>query len=101
MAAGRLVRSSDDRMLGGVCGGLAEYSSMDPTLVRLLWVLFTLLGGAGLPLYLVAWYLIPDRAGRRNALPLILVLFFLVVPGSCCWLSWLAGMAGSLFGAGL
>ena len=44
----RLYRSAHDRMLAGVCGGIAEYFQIDPTLVRLGWVAFTALGGSGI-----------------------------------------------------
>lgn len=57
----RLYRSRSQRMLGGVCGGLAEYLNTDPTVIRLLWVLFSFMG-AGLIAYLVAWVLVPEEA---------------------------------------
>jgi phage shock protein C len=57
----RLYRSRSERMLGGVCGGLGGYFSVDPTIVRLLWVLFSLAGGAGVLAYLIAWIIIPDE----------------------------------------
>ncbi len=55
----RLVRTQDDRMVGGVCGGLARYFDVDPVLVRLAFVLFTLAGGAGPLIYLVLLILMP------------------------------------------
>ncbi len=56
----RLYRSVRDRMLGGVCGGLANYLNVDPTLIRLLWVAFTLFSQApGLLLYVIAWIIVP------------------------------------------
>ena len=58
----RLYRSRDDRMLGGVCGGLAKYLDTDPTLIRLLWVLFALAGGPGIIAYLVSWIVVPQEA---------------------------------------
>jgi phage shock protein C len=59
----RLVRRSDDRMLGGVCSGLADYAGMDVTLVRVLTVLAAVLGfGTVIVAYIVAWLLVPlDR----------------------------------------
>ena len=48
----RLYRSAHDRMLAGVCGGIAEYFQIDPTLVRLGWVAFTALGGSGILAYI-------------------------------------------------
>jgi len=55
----RLQRSRTEKMIGGVCGGLAEYFNIDPTIVRILWVLITLLGGAGLLLYIILWVIMP------------------------------------------
>ena len=57
----RLVRSRDDRWIGGVCGGVARYAGIDANLVRLLVVLGTVLGfGSLLVVYLVAWLLMPE-----------------------------------------
>lgn len=55
----RLYRSRTEKMIAGVCGGVAEYFNVDPTIVRLLWVLVTLLGGAGVLLYIVLWIVMP------------------------------------------
>jgi phage shock protein C len=56
----RLVRS-DDRMIGGVCAGIADYLGVDVTMVRLLTVVATILGfGSVLVAYLVAWVLMPE-----------------------------------------
>ena len=58
----RLVRSREDRWLGGVCGGVAAYAGIDANLVRLLVVLGTVLGFGSLALaYLVAWIIIPQE----------------------------------------
>ena len=57
----RLYRSNRDKMLAGVCGGLAEYFDIDPTLVRIAWVFFTFLGGSGILLYIIALIVIPAR----------------------------------------
>jgi len=58
----RLVRSADDRWLGGVCGGIAEYAGVDANLVRLLAVLGTIFGfGSLLIAYLAAWVLMPEE----------------------------------------
>jgi phage shock protein C len=61
--AKRLYRSETDRMIAGVCGGLAEYLDVDPVLVRLAMVLFTLAGGSGILVYLIAWIIMPERPG--------------------------------------
>ena len=57
----RLYKSRDDRMLGGVCGGIAEYFDIDPTLVRLGWALFCALGGSGILAYIIAAVIIPEQ----------------------------------------
>ena len=51
MSNKKLYKSSVNRMLCGVCGGIAEYFDIDPTLVRLVWVIITLMGGAGILAY--------------------------------------------------
>jgi phage shock protein C len=56
----RLQRSRTDRSLAGVCGGIAEYFGWDPTLVRVAWVVLTLLGGSGILLYLIMWVVMPE-----------------------------------------
>lgn len=56
----RLVRSKRDRKIAGVCAGTAEYLGFDTTLVRVLWLLFAVLGGTGLIAYAVGWIVIPD-----------------------------------------
>lgn len=55
----KLYKSNQNKMIEGVCGGIAEYFSLDPTLVRLGWVLFCALGGSGILAYIVAAIIIP------------------------------------------
>jgi phage shock protein PspC (stress-responsive transcriptional regulator) len=55
----RLYRSRTEKMLGGVCGGLAQYLNVDVTLVRALWVIISLLAGTGLLAYIILWVIIP------------------------------------------
>ena len=55
----KLYRSDENKMLAGVCGGIAEYFGVDPTLIRLAWVVFSLLGGSGLLAYIRAATIIP------------------------------------------
>ena len=65
----RLYRSGSERMIGGVCGGLAEYFDIDPTLVRLLFVLAALFGGHGILAYLLMLIVIargPQTASRAS-----------------------------------
>lgn len=59
----RLYRSKTEKKLCGVCGGIAEYFDIDPTLVRLGWVAFTCFGGCGLVAYIVAAIIIPEDNG--------------------------------------
>ncbi len=56
----RLTRPTEDRMLAGVCAGLANYFDIDPTLVRLLFVVFFFLGGSAFLLYLILWIVMPE-----------------------------------------
>lgn len=56
----KLYKSSLDKKICGVCGGLAEYFGIDATVIRLLIVLFTLAGGSGILFYIVAALIMPD-----------------------------------------
>jgi len=57
----RLYRSQTNKVFAGVCGGLAEYLNVDTIVVRLVWVLLTLLGGSGIILYILAIFIIPEK----------------------------------------
>lgn len=57
----RLYRSRNDRMIGGVCGGLGAYLDIDPTVIRLLFVLLAFAGGPGLLAYLILLILVPEE----------------------------------------
>lgn len=61
MVEKKLYRSEKNRMIAGVCGGLSEYFDVDPVLVRLLWVAFTLFIGTGILLYILACIIIPNE----------------------------------------
>ena len=76
-----LRRSKTDRIIGGVAAGIGAYAGIGPLLIRLGWVLFTLLGGAGVLMYLIAWAIIPDEHGRRSILPLLLLACAILIPG--------------------
>jgi phage shock protein C len=72
-AGRRLLRSSTNYKLAGVCGGLAEYFNVDATLVRLLWVLLSLIPGCvfgGIVTYLLAWIIIPKAPLALPAAPI-------------------------------
>lgn len=55
----KLYKSNQNKMLDGVCGGIAEYFGIDPTVVRLIWALFSLMGGCGILAYVIAAIIIP------------------------------------------
>lgn len=57
----KLYKSNDNKLVDGVCGGIGEYLNVDPTLVRLIWVLFCCLGGSGFLAYMIAAIIIPSR----------------------------------------
>lgn len=57
----KLYRSRSDRWLAGICGGLGQYFGADPTLVRVLFVLFALAFGSGFLAYLILWIIIPNE----------------------------------------
>lgn len=57
----RLYKSSTDKKISGVCAGIAEYFNIDPTLIRLAWVVFTMLGGSGILGYIIAAIVMPEE----------------------------------------
>lgn len=57
----KLYRSEKNKIIAGICGGIGEYLDVDPVIVRLVWVLLCLLWGAGIILYIVAWFIVPKR----------------------------------------
>jgi phage shock protein PspC (stress-responsive transcriptional regulator) len=62
----KLYRSGENRILGGVCGGIGEYFNVDPTIVRLIWVLLTIASfGSGILFYLIAWFIIPRNLKHK------------------------------------
>jgi len=56
----KIYRSQNDRIIAGVCGGFAEYFGVDPTLVRLVWIFFTIFGGMGILAYIISIILIAE-----------------------------------------
>jgi phage shock protein C len=56
----RLVRSTNDRKIAGVCAGLADYFDIDPIIVRVLWVLAFFCAGTGLLAYIILWIVVPE-----------------------------------------
>lgn len=64
MSENRLMRSSTDRIVAGVCGGLAEYLAVDSVYVRLAFILLLFASGIGLPIYLLLWFVMPEGDGE-------------------------------------
>lgn len=58
----RLIKSSVNRMICGVCGGIGEYFKIDPTVIRLIWVILSVFGaGTGLIVYIIAAVIVPEN----------------------------------------
>ncbi len=57
----KLYKSNSDQKLDGVCAGIAEYFDVDPTVIRLAWVLFSLCGGSGVLAYIICAIVIPRK----------------------------------------
>jgi phage shock protein PspC (stress-responsive transcriptional regulator) len=55
----RLKRSKSDKIIGGVCGGVANYLNTDPVIVRIIWVLLCFAAGLGILLYIICWIIMP------------------------------------------
>ena len=56
----KLYKSNQNKMIAGVCGGLGEFFDVDPTLIRLLWVILTFCGGSGIIAYIIAAIIMPE-----------------------------------------
>ena len=63
MAKKQLFRSKKNKIIAGICGGIAEYMDIDPTVIRLIWVLATVFTGFALGIigYLIAWVIMPEK----------------------------------------
>jgi phage shock protein PspC (stress-responsive transcriptional regulator) len=64
----RLFRNPDDKLVGGVCSGLAAYLDIDPVWIRLAWALLFFLGGSGLLIYIILWIIIPEAKTTADKL---------------------------------
>ena len=62
----RLYKSDTDVMIGGVCGGLAEYFNIDPSVVRLVFALLGVTAGSGFMVYLLLWAILPTKSEINN-----------------------------------
>lgn len=58
----RIYKIEDGKKLDGVCGGIGEYFDIDPTLVRLAWILFTCFNGSGIVAYIIAAIVMPRKS---------------------------------------
>ena len=65
MVKKKLYRSGKSKFLGGVCGGFADYLDTDPTIVRLIWIFLCLIWGAGILLYIIAWFIMPKNPKHK------------------------------------
>lgn len=55
----RLYKINEGKLVDGVCGGIAQFFGLDPTLIRLAWILFCAMGGSGIPAYILCAIIIP------------------------------------------
>jgi phage shock protein C len=62
----RLYRNQTNKVIGGVCSGIGEYLNVDITVIRLIWILLTLLGGAGIIAYILAYFIIPAKPNESG-----------------------------------
>lgn len=66
----RLYRSKKERILGGVCAGLGEHLDVDPTVIRLIWAVVSVLSvGTGIIIYILAWIIIPEEDSDGTVSP--------------------------------
>ena len=61
----KLYRSKTNRIIAGIGGGLGQYFSIDPVLIRLIFVLLVIAGGSGILLYIIAWIIIPEEGAEE------------------------------------
>lgn len=62
----RLYRSETNKVIAGVCGGLGDYFNIDPTIIRILFVIITIFGGSGILIYIILWLVIPSESSVRQ-----------------------------------
>jgi phage shock protein PspC (stress-responsive transcriptional regulator) len=70
MTAERIYRSNKEYIIAGVCGGLAQYFKVDPTLVRLIFILLSFGGGSGVLIYLILWLVLPVEPKDNSSQPM-------------------------------
>lgn len=57
----KFYKDTENEKIGGVCAGLADYFGIDPTIIRIGWVVFSLYYGIGVLIYIAAWLILPDK----------------------------------------
>jgi phage shock protein C len=62
----RLWKIKEEAMICGVCAGIAEYFEVDPSVIRIAWVLFTFAGGAGILAYIIAAIILPEKNKKKD-----------------------------------
>lgn len=62
----KIYKSDSDVFLLGICAGIAEYFEIDPTLVRIIFILLTFFGGTGVLIYIIMAFIIPSKGGTQN-----------------------------------
>lgn len=67
----RLYRNTDDQMIAGVCSGIAEYVNVDPTAIRLAFLVLMLAGGSGFWIYIVMWIIMPIKPAVSKAVDVV------------------------------
>ena len=95
----KLYKSNQNKMIDGVCGGIAEYFGIDPTVVRLIWALFSLMGGSGILAYIIAAIII-DLSCRRNSIKQPRQSFVTVAAICICYIEALSVMSASRTSSG-
>ena len=93
----QLRRSTTDKIIGGVCGGLARFFNIDAGLLRVGWVLLVLLGGTGGVAYLIVWGILPDDTEQRSSLPWVLLALLVGLPLLCALIALPLGLLNSVF----
>lgn len=71
----QLVRSTSDRILGGVCGGVAAFTGFNVTVIRIIWAAAIVFAGSGLLLYILAWIIMPQEGSGKSGLDSIIASF--------------------------
>ena len=75
----KIFLSETNKKIGGVCGGIGDYFNIDPTLVRLIWIVITLMTmGTGIVAYIIAWVIIPQQPSFKKIIKRSINCFFFV-----------------------